>query len=178
MIDVMDRQQTTMSDSDVVHKVRPRQAASGLMSDDDIVHVSRSFSRVPSASSYEWPASFETMQRASALEQLKHQLFLITDNWDGYYAKAPQTNAIEATVDLLNILFEALPSMPFPDVGPGTEGNVVVEWDSRDTDIVLIIEPTYQIEASVRLEETEYDGPLESVRGALTSALARIASGS
>ena len=178
MTDVMDRRQTTMSDSDVIHKVRRRQIASGLMSDDDIVPVSRSFFQTLPASNYKWAESFGTPQKTSALEQLRHRLLLITDNWDGYFAKAPQTKAIEATVNLLDALFKALPSMPYPDVSPSTEGGVIVEWDSRDADILLIIEPTYQIEASVRLGESEYDGPLESVKVALTSALARIAGGS
>lgn len=175
----MDRQQTTMSDSDVVHKATPRQTESRLMSDNDIVRIFPSFPPVPSERTYQWSESFGMIQRASALEQIKRRLSLISDNWDGHYAKAPHTEAINTTLVILDALLDVLPpNVPFPDVTPGTEGNVILELNSPDTEILLIIESAYQIETSIDIGGHRFEGPLESVKSRFASALVQIASSS
>lgn len=173
MSDVIDRHRTTMSDSEVIPQVGPLQGSCGWMSDDDRVVVSRSILADFWEPTYEWPSQMFASPKRSALQQLGRQLLSITDNWDGYHAKAPNTEAIATTLTLL----DSLPSgMPFPHVCPSTEGGVILEWESSDAEVLLVIESANEIETTVDLEGSRFEGPIESVTSKLAAALQRISS--
>ena len=173
MSDVIDRHRTTMSDSDVIHQVGPPQDSCGWMSDDDWVAVSKSILADFWEPTYEWPYQLFASPKMSALRQLEHQLRSITDNWDGYHAKAPNTEAIETTLTVLN----QLPNdTPFPDVCPSTGGGVILEWESPGAEVLLVIESAYEIETTVDLEGSRFEGPIESLMSELVEALHKISS--
>ena len=173
MSDVIDRYRTTMSDSDVIHQVGPLQDSCGRMSDGDWVAVSKSIPADFWEPTYEWPSQLFASRKRFALRQLERQLLSITDNWDGYHAKAPNTEAIETTLTLLDSL---LPVVPFPDVFPSTEGGVILEWESSDAEVLLVIESANKMETTVDLEGSRFEGPIDSVRSELAAALHRISS--
>lgn len=173
MSDVIDRHRTTMSDSDVIQQVRPPQDSCGRMSDDDWVAVSKSILTDFWEPTYEWPHQLFASPKMSALQRLEKQLLSITDNWDGYYAKAPHIEAIKITLTIL----DSLPhEIPFPDVYPGTNGDVILEWKSPDAEVLLVIESAYEIETTVDLEGSRFEGPIESLMSELVAALQRISS--
>ena len=173
MSDVIDRHRTTMSDSEVIQQVRPPQDSCGGMSDDDWVAVSMSNYAARSEPHYGWSFPLVADPTVSALRHLERRLLSITDNWDGYHAKAPHIEAIKITLRVL----EALPyGMPFPDVYPGTNGDVVLEWESPDAEVLLVIESANEIETTVDLEGSRFEGPFESLTSEVAAALRKIAS--
>ncbi len=173
MSDVIDRHRTTMSDSDVIHRALPAQHSCGRMSDDDWVAGSKSILTDFWEPTYEWPPQLFTSPKMSALRQLEHQLLSVTDNWDGYHAKAPNTEAIATTLTVLNSM---PPGIPFPDVYPSTDGGVILEWESSDAEVLLVVESKNKIETTVDLEGSRFEGPIESVMSDLVAALQRISS--
>ena len=171
--DVIDRHQTTMSDSDVIQQVRPPQDSSGRMSDNDWVAVSISNYAARSEPHYWWGSRLVADPTMSALQRLEQQLLSITDNWDGYCAKAPHIEAIKITLTIL----DSLPhGMSFPDVYPGTNGDVILEWESPDAEVLLVIESANRIETTVDLEGSRFEGSLESLTSEVAAALHKIAS--
>ena len=161
-----------MSDSDVIHQVRPPQDSLGWMSADDWVTGSELIFAAPSEP-YGWHPQLLASQKTAALRQLEHQLRSITDNWDGYHAKVPNTHAIATTLTVL----DSLPSViPFPTVCPSTDGRIILEWESSDAEVLLIVESAYEIEATVDLEGSRFEGPIEAVMSELDAALQKIAS--
>ena len=173
MSDVIDRHQTTMSDSEVIHQVGPPQDSCGRMSDDDWVAGSKSFVAATWKTNYGWPYQLFASPKMSALQRLERQLLSITDNWDGYYAKAPHTEAIVTTLTVLGSLPHGI---PFPDVYPGTNGDVILEWESPDAEVLLIIESAFEIETTVDFEGSRIKGSIESLTSEVAAALHKIAS--
>ena len=162
-----------MSDSDVIQQVRPSQDSCGGMSDDDWVAVSMSNYAAHSEPHYGWSFPLVADPTVSALRQLERRLLSITDNWNGYYAKAPHIEAIKTTLTIL----DSLPyGMPFPDVSPGTNGDVILEWESPDAEVLLVIESANEIETTVDLEGSRFEGPFESLTSEVAAALHKIAS--
>lgn len=179
MNDVMYRQRTTMSDSDVVHKVVPRQSLCVWTQDSNIVaEVRRGTHATTHVGRSQWRGTYRT----EALQHLKRQLHQIPDNWDGYYAKAPDAHAINTAVTLLEVLVETLPDLPLPDTSPSTDGGVILEWESPNAEVLLVIDPMHRtdpisnIDMSIECKGSRFEGPLESLESELLSAFSQIAS--
>ncbi|MCQ3807924.1 MAG: hypothetical protein OXB92_05755 [Acidimicrobiaceae bacterium] len=161
-----------MSDSDVVHRAQPSRHPCGWMSADDWVTGSELNFAAP-LEPIGWSPQLFAGLKMAALRQIEHQLRSITDNWDGYHAKAPSTEAIATTLTVLDSL---LPVIPFPNVCPSTDGGVILEWESSDAGVLLIIESAYEIETTVDLEGSRFEGPIEAVMSELAAAIQKISS--
>ena len=143
------------------------------MSDDDWIAGSELTFAAPLEPFYRWPPQLFASPKMFALQRLKHQLRSITDNWDGYHAKAPNTDAITIALRILN----SLPSgIPFPNVCPSTDGGVVLEWESSHAEVLLIIESANEIETAVDIGGSRFEGPIEAVMSELDAALQKISS--
>ena len=74
-------------------------------------------------------------------------------------------------------VLDSLPhGIPFPDVYPGTNGDVILEWESPDAEVLLIIGSANEIGTTVDLEGSRIEGPLESLTSEVAAALHKIAS--
>ena len=168
----MDRGRTTISESEVVHRLEPAQVPCGWVSDKDVIFPREApfGSRLALVNS--WQTTVSGSQKERVLLQVENKLRQFHDNWDGHYAVAPAETAIKSATTLLDA---ALPHLPMPEVSPSTDGGVILEWDSHETEVLLIIGPSSQVEASVCLDGLYRDGPFEEVQEELLLALERIA---
>ena len=168
----MDRGRTTISDLEVVRRTLPAQVPCGWISDKDVVLFQRAPYGFPPTLFDSWQTAAGSNERAWVLLQVESKLRQFHDNWDGHFAKAPTEPAIQSATTLLDAV---LPHLPMPEVSPSTDGGVILEWDSHEAEVLLIVEPSSQVEVSVCLDGFYSDGPFEEVQEELLLALKRIA---
>ena len=109
----------------------------------------------------------------TARRQLERRLLTVPDNWDGHNAKAPRLEAVKTMLAIL----ESLPAeVPFPDGSPGTNGDVILEWESPGAEVLLIIESANSVETTVAFDGSRFEGPFESLTSEVAAAFRKIVS--
>lgn len=103
--------------------------------------------------------SFADSQWIAELSARFDELLRLKDGWDGYHGKALSFNTAMFVANLLEVLY--LKNVPAPELVPGSDGSVQIEWHCWGFDIEIDVLSPYQIDASRfchstnQLEETE-----------------------
>lgn len=104
--------------------------------------------------------------------ELLAPLAALDDDWDGYGALAPRAGALKAAAD---VLVEWGRSIPSPQVMASVGGGVLLEWESRDVDLVVDVEAEGSVSVYVRACDAESEGPLDEHRQEAEQALTLLA---
>ena len=104
--------------------------------------------------------------------ELLAPLVELDDDWDGYGALAPRAGALKAAAD---VLVEWGRSIPSPQVMASVAGGVLLEWESRDVDLVVDVGAEGSVSVYVRACDAESEGPLDEHRQEAEQALALLA---
>ena len=105
--------------------------------------------------------------------ELLAPLVELEDDWDGYGALGPRVGALKAAAD---VLVEWGQNVPPPQVMASVGGGVLLEWESRDVDLVVDVGAKGDISVYVRGGDGESEGPLDEHRQEAKQALALLAS--
>jgi len=108
-----------------------------------------------------------------AVSELLAPLTALEENWDGYGALAPSAGALKAAED---VLVEWGRSVPPPQVMASVEGGVLLEWESRDVDLVVDVGAEGGVSVYVRACDVENEGPLDDHRQEAERALTLLSS--
>ena len=105
--------------------------------------------------------------------ELLAPLAALDDDWDGYGALAPRAGALKAAADVLVWWGQ---NVPPPQVMASVGGGVLLEWESRDVDLIVDVGADGDISVYVRGGDGESEGPLDEYRQEAEQALALLAS--
>ena len=104
--------------------------------------------------------------------ELLAPLAALDDDWDGYGALAPRAGALKAAAD---VLVEWGQNVPPPQAMASVGGGVLLEWESRDVDLVVDVGAEGDISVYVRGGDGESEGPLDEHLQEAKQALALLA---
>lgn len=118
------------------------------------------------------PAVAEPGLRPSLAEKFL-RLVALESNWDGHGALRPRPDSLQVVAEFL----AALPSeMPDPDVLASTTGGVLLEWEQDDVELLLTVSGAAFSSAVVAVDDSEVEGPIDSVRDEVLEALSKLMS--
>ena len=119
-----------------------------------------------------WDVIVEQEAIPKVVIELLAPLAALDDDWDGYGALAPRAGALKAAAD---VLVEWGRSIPSPQVMASVGGGVLLEWESRDVDLVVDVEAEGDVSVYVRACDAESEGPLDEYRQEAEQALTLLA---
>lgn len=108
----------------------------------------------------------------SAVIELLAPLTALEENWDGYGALAPTQGALKVAADVLGEWTRGV--LP-PQVMPSVGGGVLLEWETRDVDLVIDVAAEGGVSVYVRACGKESEGSFEEHRHEAEQALALLA---
>jgi hypothetical protein len=82
-----------------------------------------------------------------------------TDNWDGYGSPRPSLEAVKVADSVLKAIGESADGdMPIPHVAGTADGNVLIEFDGRDTEMLFEVDAR-NIDVFISHRGESWEGP-------------------
>lgn len=102
------------------------------------------------------------------------RLIDLDEGWDGYGAAAPSSEALSVASYYLRTLGTWKRQPPPPAVMASTEGGVLLEWQTEEVDLILEFESRGEVNAHVRTESLETEGPAGDQIDRVAEAFSRL----